>query len=172
MGRCDLNERFKGFSWRNSIARLLKFKNHPALRWDLIRAESFASQPTIHHRIREAFDVAGRLEDGRMRQDRSVHADDVVSFVYDHTPPIIFQITLQLHAERPIIPSAIEPAVNLARLENEAAPLTQADNFFHACRAVAWRRRALGVAGRAHIYRRLHGSENVVEAFVPNAFSS
>jgi hypothetical protein len=46
-------------------------------------------------------------------------------------------------------------------LKNKTAPLTQADNFFH----------ALGIGWDAHSYRRLHGSENVVEAFVPNAFS-
>jgi len=96
-------------------------------------------------------------------QNRSVHTDDVIAFVYDDTPPVIFQVAFQLYAKRPVVPNTVQSAVNLARLENETAPFTQADDFFHALR---FRRRTHGLA------HRLHGSAIVVEAFVPNAFIS
>jgi hypothetical protein len=42
----------------------------------------------------------------------------------DHvTPPGILDISLQLHAQRAIIPEAADAAVDLARLKNEAPPL-------------------------------------------------
>ena len=82
--------------------------------------------------------------------------------MHHHTPPIILQIALQLDAERAVIPSTVQTTVNFARLENEPAPLAETDDFLH----------ALGVGRLAHNYCRLHGSENIVEAFVPNAFPS
>src|SRR5436190_8374673 len=82
--------------------------------------------------------------------------------MHHDAPAVILQVALYFDAERSVIPGAVESAVDLARLKDEATPLTQANDFFH----------PLGVGRRAHSHRRLHGSENVVEAFVPNAFPS
>src|SRR5262249_23471760 len=79
--------------------------------------------------------------------------------MHHDAPPVILQVALEFHPKRPVIPGSIEAAIDLARLENETAPLTQADDFFH----------ALGVGRRTHCYRKLHRSQIVVEAFVPNA---
>src|SRR5687768_18167685 len=49
-------------------------------------------------------------------------------------PPVILHVPLQLDAERAVIPAAVESAVNFARLENEPAPLAQADDLFHPLR--------------------------------------
>ena len=75
-----------------------------------------------------------------MHQNRAVHADDVIALVHHDAPPIVLQITLQFDPERAVIPGAVQSAVNFARLENEAAPLAQADDLLH----------ALGVSRRAH----------------------
>src|SRR5436190_20531861 len=48
-----------------------------------------------------------------------------------HTPPIILQVPLQFDANWPIMPCAVQPAVDFARLENETAPLAQADDLLH-----------------------------------------
>src|SRR5215472_3241855 len=82
--------------------------------------------------------------------------------MHHDAPPVVFQVALQFNAKRSIIPGAVESPVDFARLENKTAPLTQADDFFHGLR-VGW---------HTHRYRRLHGSENVVEAFVPYVFPS
>src|SRR4029079_750856 len=94
----------------------------------------------INHRIGETFDVAGCLENRRMREDRAVHSDYIIALVHHDTPPVVLQITLKLDAERSVIPRAVESAVDFAGLKDEATPLTQADDFFHPLR----------VAGRTH----------------------
>ena len=87
--------------------------------------------------------MAGRLENRRMREDRTVHADHVIALMHHDAPPVVLQVALQFNAKRSVIPSAIESAVDFAGLENKTAPFTQADDFFH----------ALGVGRRAHDFR-------------------
>src|SRR5205814_6927264 len=117
---------------------------------DLIGPQPRLARSTIDHRIAESVLVTARFPNRAVHQDRAVHADDVVAFVGHDAPPIIFQITLQLDAERSVIPETIQPAVDFARLKNETAPLAQADDLFHPCRAGTRRRRALHVGGHAH----------------------
>src|SRR6266508_4557602 len=80
------------------------------------------------------------FENFRMREDRAIHAYYIVALMHHDAPPVVLQVALYFDTERSVIPSAIEPAVDFARLENKTAPLTQADDFFH----------ALGVGWRAH----------------------
>ena len=81
--------------------------------------------------------------------------------MYHDAPPVTLQIALELYAERTIIPGAVEPTVNFARLKNEPAPLAQADDSFH----------LLGVSWVAHISVTDYTvRKNVVEAFVPSAY--
>src|SRR5213592_4114872 len=40
--------------------------------------------------------------------------------VHQRMPPIVFQIPLELDAERAVIPHSVESAINLAGLENES----------------------------------------------------
>src|SRR5205823_7845899 len=88
------------------------------------------------------FDVTGGFEHCRMRENRTVETHDVVALVHHCAPPVIFQVALQLDPERAVIPRAVEPAVNFARLKDEPAALAQAHNLFH----------ALGVGRRAHYF--------------------
>jgi hypothetical protein len=47
------------------------------------------------------------------------------------TPPQTLDVVFEFNSERPIIPRRSEPAVNLARLKNKPAPLTQRHDFVH-----------------------------------------
>mgnify|MGYP006198004505 CR=1 FL=1 len=38
---------------------------------------------------------------------------------------------LQLGPQRAVVPETVDAAINLRRLENETAPLAEADDFFH-----------------------------------------
>jgi hypothetical protein len=60
----------------------------------LIRPKARLARSTINHWIAERLFVAARLPNGAVHQDRTIHAYDVVALVYDHTPPIIFQVAL------------------------------------------------------------------------------
>src|SRR5690242_15596420 len=129
---------------------------------ELIETQMRLARATIDHWIGETFHVSRRLQDFGMRQDCAVHPDDIVALVHHDTPPVVLQVPLELDAERAVIPRAVQTAVNLTRLKDEPTSLTQADDLFH----------TLDVGRRAHAHHRLDRSESVVEAFVPNAFSS
>src|SRR6266487_1531209 len=92
------------------------------LRLDLICTKSSFGDETLDHWINKGVFVTARLPNGAIHQNRSIHADDVVALVHHHSPPIIFQVALQLHAKRAVIPAAVQAAVNFARLENKATP--------------------------------------------------
>ncbi len=93
-------------------------------RGNLITPVTTFANIAFHHRVAECVLVAARLPNGAIHQDRAVHADHVITLVHHHVPPKILEVALQFDAKRSVIPEAIEAAVNFARLENEAAPLT------------------------------------------------
>ena len=98
---------------------------------DLIRAKTRLAGAAIDHRVRESADVPGGLEDVLVGEDRAVEADDVVALVYMFAPPVVFEVALQLGAERPVVPAAVESAVDLGGLEDEAAAFAQAHDLLH-----------------------------------------
>ena len=71
------------------------------------------------------------LPDRAIHEDGAVHADHVVALPHHDAPPIVLQVPLQLDAQRAVIPAAIEPSVDFARLKNKTAPFAKADDFFH-----------------------------------------
>ncbi len=91
--------------------------------------------------------VAGDLPNLRVHDDRAVQADHFVGrggagrdqqlvVAGDHVPPPgLADVPLEFHAHRPVVPKALQTAVNLARLEEKSAPLAQGDQLvhFHGC---------------------------------------
>src|SRR5207244_11846496 len=53
------------------------------------------------------------------------------STLFPYTTLFRSDVPLQFDAERPVVPKAINTAVNFTRLENETAPPTQGHQFFH-----------------------------------------
>src|SRR5262249_28329130 len=50
----------------------------------------------------------------------------------DHVaPPRLLDVALQLDSERAVVPEAVEPPVDFARLKEEPAPLAQRDQLVH-----------------------------------------
>ena len=64
--------------------------------------------------------------------DRAVEALDVVALAHDALPPERLQVVLELDAERAVVPEAVDAAVDLARLEDEAAPRAERHEVVHA----------------------------------------
>jgi hypothetical protein len=87
----------------------------------VVGAEELLALPAGLHRVVEAADVAGRLPDPRMADDRAVEPDDLDLFavrprrrVPDHRlPPVVAEVVLQLDAERPVVPEPVDAAVDL-----------------------------------------------------------
>jgi hypothetical protein len=99
---------------------------------ELVGAETLLAGATVHHRIAEVLDVAGRLPRARVRNDRAVDAFHIGALAHHAAPPERTQVALQLGPERPVIPEAVDATVDLAGLEDEAPPRAQRDEILHA----------------------------------------
>ena len=103
--------------------------------WQLICSKAGFTIPTVYHRIGERILVSARDPDLPVHEDRAVHADDIVAFPHHAAPPEILQVPFQLSSERSVIPTAVQAAVDFARLEDKSPALAEADDLFHAIRA-------------------------------------
>jgi len=91
----------------------------------------------IDHQILKQVEVSRNFPHLRMRDDRGVQTDhakwrrrigelpDRVVARHHVVPPRFPNVALELGAERPVVPKAVDAAVNLARLKDEAAPFAQ-----------------------------------------------
>src|SRR5947208_3530850 len=75
--------------------------------------------------------MPARLPDLRVHDDRAIEADHVVARADVVDPPGVLDVPLELDAERAVVPEAVDPAVNLARPEDEPAPLAKRDELLH-----------------------------------------
>src|SRR4029079_8097347 len=63
---------------------------------------------------------------------RGAGGRDQVVVPGDHVaPPGFFDVALELHTQRPVVPKPVEAAVDFARLKNKAPPFAQRDEFVH-----------------------------------------
>src|SRR5205823_13906056 len=83
----------------------------------IIQPEPLPAIAALDQRVGEVLDVARRLPDAGMHQDRAVEAHDVVAELNHRAPPRALHVVLQLHAERAVVPSRTRAAVDLARRE-------------------------------------------------------
>ncbi len=66
-----------------------------------------------------------------MHDDGGFEAHDVVAAPHHVVPPAIADVLLQFHAQRAVIPKAVDAAVNFGRLENETASFAERNDLFH-----------------------------------------
>ena len=76
-------------------------------------------------------DVARGLPDPRALDDRAVEADDVPPRRDHRAPPVLLGVAQQLDAEGPVVVAGVDPAVDLARLEDEAPAFAEAHDTVH-----------------------------------------
>ena len=62
-----------------------------------------------------------------MRDDGAVDALDVVALAHHALPPGGLEVVLELDTEGPVVPEAVDAAVDLARRKDEAAPRAQSE---------------------------------------------
>ena len=97
----------------------------------IIGAEAVLAVPAIHERVGEAGHVAGRLPHPGVHEDGRVEALDVVAGVDHRAPPAVFDVLLELDAERAVIPDRTQAAIDLRGLEDESAALAEGDQLVH-----------------------------------------
>jgi hypothetical protein len=101
----------------------------------VVLAEALVAVGALDQRVRERLEVAGGLPDPGGHDDGRVLADHVVAQLHDRAPPGLLDVVLELDPERTVVVAGADPAVDLARLEGEAAALGQVDDRVH---RVAW----------------------------------
>ncbi len=82
---------------------------------DLVGAVAPLAEAAVDERIGEAGDVARRLPDGRVEDDRRVEGDDVVALAHHRLEPACLDVLLEQHPVVPVVVGRAEPAVDLAR---------------------------------------------------------
>ena len=92
---------------------------------NLIGAVAAFGLAAIDHRILEVTDVAGGFPYFRVHDDRAVEADHVFAGLDNGFPPALFDVALQLDAERAVVPEAVDAAVDFRGLENKAAAFAE-----------------------------------------------
>ena len=98
----------------------------------LVEAEAPMVRLALDQRVAERPDVPGRDPDLGVHEDSRVEPDDVVPLLDHRLPPGALDVVLQLDAERTVVPDRVDPAVDLGRREDEAAPLRERDDGFEA----------------------------------------
>ena len=67
----------------------------------------------------------------RVHDDRRIERDDVVAQLDRLAPPRVFDVALEHGAQRAVVPKAVDAAVDLARLEDEAPALRKRGDLVH-----------------------------------------
>jgi len=97
----------------------------------LVGAEALLAHLAVHQRVGEAGDVTRGLPHLRVHDDGRLEPHDVFAAPHHVVPPAVADVPLQLHAQRAVVEEAVEPAVDLRRLEDEAAALRERDDGVH-----------------------------------------
>ncbi len=95
---------------------------HVVLPMALVAVQAF------DQRVVEHLDVPGGHPHLARQDDRAVEADDVVAAGDHGPPPLPLDVLLELDAQRPVVPSRLRAAIDLAGLEDEASALGQIRN--------------------------------------------
>ena len=118
---------------------------------EVVGAEAQLAGAAVDQRVGEAGQVAARLPRLRVLDDRRVERHDVVALLQHRPPPLALDVVLEQHAVVAVVVARADPAVDLAALEDEPAPLAQRDDLVHGDGVVGhrardasqrWRRRA------------------------------
>ena len=106
----------------------------------LVLPEPLLAVAAVDQGVGEGGHVARGLPHLRRHEDGGVEADDVVAVLDHGPPPRLFDVALEQHAEWPVVPGRPEPAVDLARREDETPAFGQVDDPIHQAWIVGFRR--------------------------------
>ena len=95
---------------------------------EMVCAVTLVRDQRLDQRVVEHLDVAGGHPHLAGQDDRRVDADDVVAIGDHGAPPLPFDVLLEFHAKRSVVPGRFRAAVDLAGLEHESAPLGHVRN--------------------------------------------
>src|SRR5207237_8023227 len=85
----------------------------------------------VDERVGEAGDVAGRLPDAWVEDDRRVEGDDVVALLHHRAEPGRADVVLRQDAVVAVVVRRADAAVDLRGREDEAAAAAEGDDRVH-----------------------------------------
>ena len=97
----------------------------------MVGAEAQLARAAVDERVGEAGEMPARHPRPRVLDDRRVQRHDVVALLEHRPPPLALDVVLEQHAVVAVVVAGADPAVDLAALEHEAAPLAQRDDLVH-----------------------------------------
>ena len=98
---------------------------------ELVGAEALLALLAVHQRIGEAGQMAAGHPRLGVHEDGGILSHVVGILLHEFLPPGLFDVVLQLHAQRTVVPGVGKAAVDLAAGEDDAAVLTQSHDLVH-----------------------------------------
>ena len=98
---------------------------------ELVGSVAALAEAAVDERVGEAGDVPRSLPDGGVEDDRRVEGDDVVPLAHHRLEPARLDVLLEQDAVVAVVVRRAEAAVDLARREDEPAPLRERDDLVH-----------------------------------------
>ena len=98
---------------------------------EMVGAEPQLARAAVDQRIGEPGQMAAGHPRLGVLDDRRVQRDHVVALLQHRSPPLALDVVLQQHAVVAVVIAGADPAVDLAALKDEAAPLGQRDDLVH-----------------------------------------
>ncbi len=98
---------------------------------ELVGAEAELARAAVDERVGEPGDVAGRLPDARVEDDRGIERDDVVTLLHHRAEPERADVVLRQDAVVAVVVRRAEAAVDLGGGEDEPAAPAQGDDRVH-----------------------------------------
>ena len=98
---------------------------------ELVGAEALLALLAVHEGVGEARQMAAGHPGLGVHQNGGVLADVVGVLLHELLPPGLFDVVLQLHAQRAVVPGVGEAAVDLGAGEDEAAVFAQGNDLVH-----------------------------------------
>ena len=96
-----------------------------ALGNQLVGAVAALAGAAVQQRVREAGHMAGSHPGLRVHQDGGVQTDIVGAFLHELLHPCLFDIVLELNAQRTVVPAVCQAAVDLAARIDKPAVFAQ-----------------------------------------------
>src|SRR6185503_18929362 len=98
---------------------------------EVVGTEALLAGAAVDEWIGEPRDVARRLPDLRVEDDRGVEGDDVVALLHHRLEPACLHVLLEEDAVVAVVVRRAEPTVDLRRRKDETAPARERDDLVH-----------------------------------------
>ena len=99
--------------------------------FELVDTKAFVAFAAFDEWIAEVRQMTRGFEHGRWTNDCCVETYDIVAQLHHRAPPEVLNVAKQQNADRAVVVGGTASAIDVSRLEGEAAALRQVDNLFH-----------------------------------------